>query len=304
MKLTLATRSSALALWQAHEVAQRVARQTVFTTALLELKASADLDTSTPLERFGRTALFTAEVDRAVLDGRAHAGVHSLKDATTTLEPGLALVAVLPRGPIEDVLVTRNGGDLASLRRGARVATGSLRRAAMLRRERPDLDLVPLRGNVATRLARLEDNDLDGLLMARAALVRLGLTERPHAVLDPDRFVPAVSQGIVGIVAREADAESHGAFAAIGDGDTLCAATAERALLRELRGGCNVPAGALARIDGDHIDLHAVVLSPDGTRCVEGVRRGRAKDAAALGKELALELLAGGAADLLALARP
>lgn len=304
MNLLLATRSSALALWQAGEVARQVEQHSGQKAALLELKTSADLDTSTPLERFGRTALFTAEVDCAVLDGRAHGGVHSLKDATTTLEPGLALVAVLPRGPVEDVLVTRDGRGLVALRRGARVATGSLRRAAMLLRERPDLQLVPLRGNVATRLARLADNDLDGLIMARAALVRLGLTAQPHAVLDPKRFVPAVSQGIVGVVTKEADGDSKRVLETICDAETLCAATAERALLRELRGGCNVPAGAFAKIVGRELTLCAVVLSPDGTRWVEGVRRGNSDEAGELGRDLALELLAGGAGDLLALARP
>lgn len=303
MTFVLATRGSELALWQARAVAERLAAAGSGPVELLEVHASADLDQRTPLERFGRTALFTAEVDRAVLDGSAHAGVHSLKDATTTLEPGLELAAVLPRGPVEDALVTRDSRALADLPRGARVATGSLRRGAMLLAERPDLELLPLRGNVARRLARLDDAGVDAVVVARAALERLGLGATPHVVLDPAVFVPAVCQGIVGVVCRADDGASRARLTAISDARTFVAARAERSLLRALRGGCNVPAGALAHVGGERLSLAAKVLSPDGRRSVGGVREGAAADAEVLGRELALTLLEGGAAALLAEAR-
>jgi len=305
MNFVLATRSSALALWQAREVARALLECDAHAAvALLELKASADVDTTTALERFGRTALFTAEVDRAVLDRRASAGVHSLKDAMTTLEPGLELVAVLARGPVEDALVTRDGRGIDDLEHGARIATGSLRRAALLRAARPDLELAPLRGNVATRLAKIGHAGIDGIVMARAALVRLELDHLPHSVLPPERFVPAVCQGIVGVVARADDKDAAQRFGALSHSETFALATAERAFLRALRGGCNVPAGGWARLCGGGIELRGTVLSPDGSRSVDAVMSGPLDAAETLGTTLAQQLLSEGAGELLALARP
>jgi hydroxymethylbilane synthase len=205
-ELVLATRSSPLALWQAETTARALAASDPeCKPKVLALRSSGDRDVTTPLVRFGSIGIFTAEGDAAVLDGRAHAAVHSLKDQTTTLPEGLVLAAVLPRGPVEDALVSAGGVRFDALPAGARLATGSTRRAAMVRSARPDLELVPLRGNVASRLGAIERGEAEALLMARAALVRLGLEERIAEVLGTERFVPAVSQGIVGIVCRAED---------------------------------------------------------------------------------------------------
>lgn len=303
-KLVLATRSSPLALWQAEATHAALVGAGEIEAEVLALRSSGDIDLTTPLARFGSIGIFTAEVDAAVLDGRAHAAVHSLKDQTTTLPDGLVLAAVLPRGPVEDALVSASGAKLADLPTGARVATGSTRRAALLRSLRPDLELVALRGNVARRLACLERGEADALLMARAALVRLGLEARISEVLDPADFVPAVCQGIVGIVCRAHDERARAALAKIDHGATHSQALAERAFLRALRGGCNVPAGALATVAGERLTLIGSVLSPDGSERLERRSEGPLDGAEAIGEALAGELIGAGAERLLKLARP
>lgn len=302
MSFTLCTRGSALALWQADRArAALAAAGPPDEVALLEVRSSGDLDAHTALARFGRFGIFTAEVDRAVLDGRGRVGVHSLKDMTTTLEEGVVLGGVLPRGPIEDVVVGRR---LDALAPGARVATGSARRRAMLLCERGDLAVVGIRGNVGTRLAKLDAGAADALLMARAGLERLGLAGRVAEVLPVDRFLPAVGQGIVGLTCRAGDAEALALLRRASDPATWAAALAERAFLRALHGGCSAPVGGHAEVDGEALALRGRVLAPDGSRCVAGERSGRVADAEALGADLAAELLARGAGTLLEEARP
>lgn len=305
MTLRLATRSSALALWQAETT--RALLQTAFRDLEVELvhvSSSGDRNQTEALARFGRIGIFTAEVDSAVLDGHADAAVHSLKDLTTTLQEGMALRGVLPRGPVEDALVTPGGsGTLDTLAPGARVATGSLRRAASVRAVRGDLEIVEVRGNVDTRLGKLDRGDAEALILARAGLVRLGFEQRIVEVLDTQRFLPAVGQGIVGLTCREDDDATAQRLRAISDMEAWDEAQAERALLAELRGGCNVPAGAHARAVENGISVRARVLSLDGTEVIEG-RRGGPRDAAAqLGIELASELLERGAQRLIDQAR-
>jgi hydroxymethylbilane synthase len=301
MKFPLATRSSALALWQAESVARALkAAWSDLDPELLRVTSSGDADQSSDLARFGRIGIFTVEVDRALLDGRAHAAVHSLKDMTTTLHEGVMLSGVLGRGPVEDVLV---GARLDELREGARVATGSLRRAAMLRAVRPDLQVVQIRGNVATRLEKLDRGDAEALLMARAGLERLGLGERIAEVLDTRRFLPAVGQGIVGITCRHGDWERHDRVQAIRDYEAWDEAIAERSWLRALRGGCNVPAGANARAVEGQLYIRGRVLSIDGSEAIEGELSGPRGDAESLGRALAEELLANGAGRLIEAAR-
>jgi hydroxymethylbilane synthase len=301
MKFPLATRSSALALWQAESVARALkAAWSDLDPELLRVTSSGDADQSSDLARFGRIGIFTVEVDRALLDGRAHAAVHSLKDMTTTLHEGVMLSGVLGRGPVEDVLV---GARLDELREGARVATGSLRRAAMLRAVRPDLQVVQIRGNVATRLEKLDRGDAEALLMARAGLERLGLGERIAEVLDTRRFLPAVGQGIVGITCRHGDWERHDRVQAIRDYEAWDEAIAERSWLRTLRGGCNVPAGANARAVEGQLYIRGRVLSIDGSEAIEGELSGHRGDAESLGRALAEELLANGAGRLIEAAR-
>jgi hydroxymethylbilane synthase len=304
MPFTIATRGSKLALWQATRTRELLlAARPDQPVELLAVESSGDADQKSALARFGRTGIFTAEVDNALLSGRARCGVHSLKDMTTSLVEGLVLAGTLARGPVEDVLVSRAGQRLAELPAGARVATGSVRRAAMLRRLRPDLEIVGVRGNVDTRLAKLARGEADALLMARAGLVRLGLEQHITEVLALEQFLPAVGQGIVGLTCRADDAEARARLAGITDEQALREALAERALLAELHGGCNAPVGARARAVENALSLRACVLSLDGRESLEESLSGPADAAEELGRELARRLAARGAKRLIDSAR-
>ena len=289
MSLRLATRSSNLALWQA-EATQRALEAALpgQVAELVPLKSSGDLDTTTALARFGRIGIFTVEVDRAVLDGRADVGVHSLKDMTTTLQ---------------DVLVADPGTTLDNLPEGARVATGSLRRRAMLLAARPDLEIVDIRGNVETRLSKLARGDAHALLMARAGLERLGYTDAIAEVLDTRRFLPATGQGIVGLTCREGDTETLDKLSALDDQGAWPMALAERAFLRNVQGGCNAPVGAHAERAGGNLHVRARVLALDGSDSVSASRTGPVAEAEALGEGLAQEMLDLGAGPLIDKAR-
>ncbi len=304
MAMHLATRGSPLALWQAHEarrllVAAAPAREVEFVV----VQSAGDKDARTELSRFGLTGIFTAEVDHAVLSGRAQVGVHSLKDVPTTLHADLMLAGVLARGAHEDAFLSATHDSLEELPAGARVATGSVRRAAMLLAARPDLVVVPIRGNVDTRLKKLLDGEADALILARAGLERLGLERHIKQVLRAPRFLPAPSQGIVGLVCRRDDGATQRALGAIGDVETFAEALAERALLHDLHGGCNAPVGALARASENALSIEARVLSKDGAELLEDRVHGLLDDAIYLGQELARRLLARGAKRLVDAAR-
>jgi hydroxymethylbilane synthase len=302
-RLILATRGSPLALWQANETrALLLAAHPGLEVEILPIQSAGDKDGKTDLSRFGLTGIFTAEVDHAVLTGAAHAGVHSLKDMTTSLHADLVLAGCLARGPAEDVLISRGGAQLADLPPGARVATGSVRRIAMIARLRPDLQIAGMRGNVDTRLRKLREGEADALVMARAGLVRLGFAAQITEVLDVERSVPAVGQGIVGITCRR-DSRAGELLVAIADRAAVAEATAERALLNALHGGCNVPVGGHARCAGDALVLRARVLSLDGRECLDDEIAGSARSAAAMGNELAERLIARGARQLIEAAR-
>jgi hydroxymethylbilane synthase len=302
-KLVLATRGSPLAMWQANETRRLLlAAHPALEVELLPIQSAGDKDGKTDLSRFGLTGIFTAEVDHAVLTGAAHAGVHSLKDMTTSPHQDLVLASCLARGPVEDVILSRDGAKLDTLPPRARVATGSVRRIAMIARLRPDLQIAGMRGNVETRLRKLEEGEADALVMARAGLVRLGLAEAISEVLDVERSVPAVGQGIVGITCRR-DGGAVELLGTIADRGAVAEAMAERALLHALHGGCNVPVGGHARCTGDQLTLRARVLSLDGKECLDDQVAGRARDAAALGNELAERLTARGARRLIEAAR-
>lgn len=299
MTLRLATRGSELALWQARRTSELLGG-----AEIVVVESSGDRDRVTELARFGSIGIFTVEVDRAVLDGRADVGVHSLKDMTTTLQEGVQLVGVLERGMIEDALVARDGLTLDGLPPGARVGTGSLRRGAMLRAARPDLEVVPIRGNVGTRLAKVTGGELDATVLARAGLVRLGLEQHASDVLDTERFLPAVGQGIVGLTCRADDPATRERLQREArDPAAWAAALAERAFLRSMKGGCNAPVGGHATVAGERLSLAGRVLSVDGSRAVEGRVEGACAEAEALGLRLAEELAAEGGRDLVEEAR-
>jgi len=255
-----------------------------------------------PLWQVGGRAFFTREIDRALLAAEVDVAVHSLKDLPTQLDEGLVLAALLPRADPRDALVSRSGAALAQLPAGARIGTSSLRRRAFLARLRPDAVPLELRGNVPTRIERLQRGEYDAIVLAAAGLARLDLAQHVTEFLSPDSFPPAVSQGVIGVCARSGDTETQRLLVALDDREARLAATAERALLRRLEGGCQVPLGALATVQGGDLSLMACICALDGARQLSARGQTPAVDAAAeaLGVRLAEELLARGAADLMA----
>jgi hydroxymethylbilane synthase len=298
--LRIGTRGSPLALWQANHVAERlgplVAPRSV---ELVHVQTEGDRDQSASLAHIGGRGVFTKEIERALLDGRVDVAVHSLKDLPTQPVDGIVLAAVPPRGPSGDVLVAASVPRFDDLPPAARVATGSLRRRAQLLHRRPDLRLVDVRGNVETRLRKLRDEGYDGLVLAQAGLDRLGLSGVITEVLDPAWMLPAVGQGALGLECRSDDDATRSVLARLDDPPTRRAIEAERALLYHLGGGCQVPLGAFATVDGGILRLRAAVLGMDGSRRVAGEEVGRVDDAAGLGERLAARLREQGAAELL-----
>ena len=300
--LRVGTRASKLALWQAHHVEALLRAQPgARPVEVVHIRTSGDEQGSVPLWQVGGRAFFTREIDQALLERRVDVAVHSLKDLATQLEPGLTLAATLKRADPRDALVSRDGRPLADLPRGARIGTSSLRRRAFLARLRPDAVLTELRGNVPTRLERLQRGDYDAIVLAAAGLQRLGLDRHITEYLAPQDFPPAVSQGVIGVCARTDDAASLAWLAALDDPETRLAATAERALLRRIEGGCQVPLGALARVHAGRLHLDATVCALDGRRALTAGAGAPATavEAAALGVRVADELLARGAAELI-----
>jgi len=299
----IGTRASALALWQAREVAARIAAQPdAPAVELVHIRTTGDQQADVPLWQVGGRAFFTREIDRALLAAEVDVAVHSLKDLPTQLDEGLVLAALLPRADPRDALVSRSGAALAQLPAGARIGTSSLRRRAFLARLRPDAVPLELRGNVPTRIERLQRGEYDAIVLAAAGLARLDLAQHVTEFLSPDSFPPAVSQGVIGVCARSGDTETQRLLVALDDREARLAATAERALLRRLEGGCQVPLGALATVQGGDLSLMACICALDGARQLSARGQTPAVDAAAeaLGVRLAEELLARGAADLMA----
>jgi hydroxymethylbilane synthase len=307
--LRVGTRGSALALWQTEQVRTRLADAGV-ATERLEIRTTGDLVPQLPLSRIGSRALFTRQIDDAMLEGRIDLAVHSLKDLPTMLPEGLVLAAVAEREDPRDALVGRRPLRWKDVPRGATLATSSLRRRAQLLHRRPDLTVVDIRGNVDTRLAKLDRNEeWTAILLATAGLVRLGLGERIGERLGPEVMLPAPGQGALAVTARAGDAAAIAVARAVHDVATAIAVAAERAFLRRVEGGCQVPVAALARHESSAngaIELQGRVVSLGGERAVEGVERGRAGDelaAEAIGLRLAERLLAEGGAEILAQVR-
>ena len=304
--LRIGTRASALALWQARHVESLIrALPGAPPVELVPITTTGDVRTDVPLWTVRGRAFFTKEIDRALLEDRIDVAVHSLKDLPTAMEPGLALTAVLTREDARDVLVSRAGLPLAQLPRNARIGTSSLRRRAFLARARPDLTPLELRGNVPTRLERLERGDYEAIILAAAGLERLGLAGRITQHLAAEEFPPAVSQGAIGVCTRADDRHAFEWLQPLEDAATRLATTAERALLQRVEGGCQVPLGALATAAGSRIHLYAAVCALDGSRLLHASGDAEATEAgaAALGTRLATQLIAQGAASLIAAER-
>jgi hydroxymethylbilane synthase len=307
--LRIATRGSRLALWQAEHVAARL--RAAFAGTFVEtvvVKTTGDRVLDTPLSKIGDKGLFTKELEAALLDGRADVAVHSLKDLPTRLPAGLEVAAVLEREDPRDALLTLNGSSLAGLAPGARVGTSSLRRRAQLLARRPDLHLEDLRGNVDTRIGRLERGELDGLVLALAGVRRLGLERFVSERLAPETLLPPPGQGAVAVEARADDSATLAKLAALDHRPTRLATTAERALLARLEGGCQVPIGALARLDGGRLSLRALVsdllghsvLTVEGDVALpEGAAEQALEEANELGRAMADHLLGAGAGAIL-----
>jgi hydroxymethylbilane synthase len=291
--LRIGSRGSPLALVQAHEVQSRLADACGLDPAEIEIKiirTTGDAIQDRPLAEAGGKGLFTKEIEEALLSGAIDLAVHSSKDMTTALPAGLALSAFLPREDARDAFISHKAQSLRDLPAGATVGTASLRRAALVKRLRPGLGIVPLRGNVETRLRKIEEGVADATLLAVAGLKRLGLLSAATALLDLDEFLPAVGQGAIGIETRADDTTTLALVGKIGDADTATALAAERAFLTVLDGSCRTPIGGHARISGGRIHFRGIIVKPDGSEAFEVSRDGPSAQAAELGADAGREL--------------
>jgi len=299
--LRIGTRGSVLARWQAEFVRAGLARQGV-TAELCIIRTSGDRDRQTSLRVIGGKGVFTKELEDALLDERIDLAVHSMKDMPTTIPAGLEIAAICERQDVRDALISRDGLKLDQLRSGARIGTSSLRRQAQLRHYRSDFDMVDMRGNVDTRLAKLAQGDYDAVVLAKAGLDRLGKDGLISEIVAPEICLPAAGQGAIGIETRKRGDEIAAAVRKLNHRESQLAVEAERAVLAGLQGGCQVPIGVWARAESGGVRIDARVLSTDGSESIRESRTGSRENVAALGRELAADLLARGADRLLRLA--
>ena len=298
--LRIATRKSPLALWQTGHVAARLrAAHPGLEVVLVPLSTRGDEVLDRSLAAIGGKGLFLKELEVAMQRGEADCAVHSLKDVPMELDPGFAIAAILERADPADAFVSPRFDALEALPGGAVVGTSSLRRQAQLRAVRPDLQLRDLRGNVNTRLAKLDTGDYDAIVLACAGLQRLGLDARIRARLAPPRWLPAPAQGAIAVECRDGDAATHALFEALDHAPTRTCVTAERAMNRALHGSCHVPVAAFATLDGERLHLAGLVGDSGTGRLVRAGSTGTADDPEALGQTVATSLLATGAAEIL-----
>lgn len=315
--MRIATRSSALALWQANFVARELQNKHVdLVTEIVHVTTQGDQNQSAPLHQMGGQGVFTREVQRYLLDGQADLAVHSLKDLPTIPTPGLKLGCVPPRENRFDVLICHqelrsqlterpaaNGEDPASiltaLPAGTRIGSGSLRRQAQIRAQNRGVEVLEIRGNVDTRLRKLDKGEFDAIILAAAGLKRLEFEERLHYLLTPPAMYPAVGQGALGLECRDDDEWTEQAIRALEDLSTRDCVTAERSLLNELEAGCHAPVGAHCRYEAEQLRMDAVVIRPDGSQSIHVESTNGGHDPEAFGREVARELLAKGADSIL-----
>lgn len=301
MKIRVATRKSPLALWQAEDVRARLlALDPGIDVELVKMTTEGDRILDAPLAAIGGKGLFLKELEEGLLAHRADVAVHSMKDVTVHLPAGLHIAAILSRAEVRDAFVANRFGALEELPAGARVGTSSLRRQCQLRAAFPRLEVVTLRGNVNSRLRKLDGGEFDAILLAGAGLQRLGFESRIRGLLPFSLSLPAVGQGAVGIECRTDDAPIHELLARLHHAPTGICVAAERAMNRALEGGCQVPIGAHARLlNDDRLHLAGLVGSPDGRRIVRSEAEGAADDPDALGETVARKLLDQGAGEIL-----
>ena len=292
--LKIGTRGSPLALWQAHETRRCLMAAFALPEDAFEIvviKVTGDQILDKPLKEIGGKGLFTREIEEALLEGGIDIAVHSMKDMPTIQPEGLVLDCYLERQDVRDGFVSPAVASLADLPQGAVVGSSSLRRRAQLRLRRPDLQLVEFRGNVQTRMRKLDEGVAVATFLAMAGLNRLGMAHVARSAIAPEEMLPAVAQGAIGIERRAADARMEWMLSAIHDGPTGQRLAAERSFLARLDGSCETPIAGLAVIEGDGLWLRGEILRPDGSESITGERRGGVAEAAALGRDLAEELL-------------
>jgi len=299
-ELRIATRKSPLALWQANFVKQQLElHHPGLQVTLVPMSTQGDKILDTPLAKIGGKGLFVKELEQAMLDGRADIAVHSMKDVPVDFPAGLGLAVICERDDPHDAFVSARYADVHELPQGAVVGTSSLRRQCQLRAQRPDLQIHDLRGNVNSRLAKLDAGDYDAIILAAAGLRRLDKADRIRALLPPELSLPANGQGAVGIECRLDDAETRALLAPLEHATTRYCVQAERAMNRKLQGGCQVPIGAYAVMKEDQIWLRGLVGALDGQQIIRAEISGPKAQAEALGEQLAEQLLAQGAAAIL-----
>jgi len=298
--IRIATRKSPLALWQAYYVRDRLLEiHQDLEVELLTMTTQGDKILDTPLAKVGGKGLFVKELEVGMLNGNADIAVHSMKDVPVDFPDGLELAIVCPREDPRDAFVSNNYNSLRELPEGAVVGTSSLRRQTQLKVNRPDLQIKDLRGNVNTRLRKLDEGEYDAIILAAAGLIRLEMKDRIQDYISPEESLPAIGQGAVGIECRVGDERVHQLIAPLGDPDTTLRIKAERALNKRLEGGCQVPIGGFAELQQDKIYLRALVASLDGKRIIRAEKTGDVSQAEQLGIDVADELLANGAREIL-----
>ena len=297
--LRIGTRGSLLAKWQAEWVRKQLFAKTGVEAEIVVIKTSGDKLQTSPLSQIGGKGIFVKELEEALIEEAVDLAVHSVKDVPTDVPSRLMFPAVCRREDVRDCLVGARGTTLASLRQGARVGTGSLRRQAQLRHLRPDLDVRDLRGNVDTRLRKVESGEYEAIMLAKAGLDRLGMSERITEVMEPENFLPAVGQGAIAVECRLRDTEAGDLLAVLDDAETRPAIIAERALLGAVQGGCQVPLGAWARVERAELVMEACVCSVDGAQYVRQRATAPPDKAAELGQHMAQLLVEAGAREIL-----
>lgn len=298
-KLKIGTRGSKLALWQAEWVRRELQKERPHVSSeLIVIRTESDRQPDAPITSMDSRGVFTRDIEVALLTGKIDLAVHSLKDLPSEDSPGLIIAATSPREDARDVLVSRAGEGLEGLPGGAVVGTSSLRRCSLVKAARADVSVRPIRGNIETRLRKLRGGEYDAIVIAAAAINRLDLDLRPQ-FLDPDTWVPAVAQGIIGVQARADDGELRDMLATISDPESWLCARVERSFLRSLGGGCSVPVGGLATTDGESVTLRGFVGAPDGTQTLRLQGTAPINAADGLGVQVATGLVAGGGGRIL-----
>lgn len=299
-EIRIATRNSPLALWQAEEVARRLMLlHPGLNVRLVQMKTQGDKLLDAPLSKAGGKGLFVKELEIGILEGRADIAVHSMKDVPVDFPEGLELRVIMQREDPRDAFVSNHYDSLASMPAGKRVGTSSLRRQMQIREAYPQLEIDWLRGNVNSRLAKLDEGNYDAIILASAGLIRLGFEQRIKRALEPEECLPAIGQGAIGIEVRSNDNAVKALIEPLAHADTMSCIAAERAMNQALSGGCQVPIAGFALLTSGRIYMRGMVGEPDGSRILRAEINGSASQAASLGKRLAADLLALGAADIL-----